>query len=266
MFAISSIILLIVVSFCHGISDRQCPPDTVDFATKVDKSTVVVYGKAMAKIMNEGSDSIFHVFFQVDCILKGPATLRQINITNAGRVEGKKYCQEFHVGRGYSIAFLEPISFNKTDHKTFIPADFVEMQDEGNSTAQLLARTCTLHRLVPRQSIASVLDVCPAVAIDPICRRSSPSTTVVTTTIIPAINTTKSFLLDMITNISNKSVIIPAAGVHSHPIHTPQQEIDAIRGKSAVNQVNVDEPNGAQAMTFNALLMIVAIYFCSYLF
>jgi hypothetical protein len=89
MLAISSIVLLIVVSLCHGKSttDRQCTPDTIDFTTKVEKSPVVVYGKPMAKIMNEGSDSIFHVFFQVDCILKGPATLRQINITNAGKIK-----------------------------------------------------------------------------------------------------------------------------------------------------------------------------------
>jgi hypothetical protein len=76
------------VSLCHGQpTDQQCAPDTVDFATKVDKSSVVVYGKAMAKIMDEGSSSIFHVFYQVDCVLKGPATLRQINITNAGKIE-----------------------------------------------------------------------------------------------------------------------------------------------------------------------------------
>ncbi len=88
MFAISSVFLLIIVSICHGQqTSRQCTPDTVDFATKVDKSSVVVYGKPMAKIMNEGSDSAFHVFFQVDCVLKGPATLRQINITNAGKMK-----------------------------------------------------------------------------------------------------------------------------------------------------------------------------------
>ncbi len=88
MFTISSVFLLIIVSLSHGQpTNRQCAPDTIDFATKVGKSSVVVYGKAMAKIMNEGSDSIFHVFFQVDCVLKGPATLRQINITNAGKIK-----------------------------------------------------------------------------------------------------------------------------------------------------------------------------------
>ena len=86
MLAIRSILLLLVVSLCSGRpgSDRECAQDVVDFATKVEKSSVVVYGKTMAKIMNNGSDSVFYVFFQVDCILKGPATLRQINILNAG--------------------------------------------------------------------------------------------------------------------------------------------------------------------------------------
>jgi hypothetical protein len=88
MFALTSTFLFIIVSLCHGAptDNRQCAPDTIDFATKIEKSSVVVYGKTMAKIMNQGSESLFHVFFQVDCILKGPATLRQINITNAGKM------------------------------------------------------------------------------------------------------------------------------------------------------------------------------------
>jgi len=264
MFAISSIFLLIVVSLCYGkpTTDRQCTPDTIDFATKVDKSSVVVYGKAMAKIMNEGSDSIFHVFFQVDCVLKGPATLRQINITNAGRAEGKQYCQEFPVGRGYSIAFLEPISSNKTNHKTFTPADFVEILDEGNSTTQLLARTCTLHRLVPRQSLASVAEVCPAVATDPVCHQIVNPTAIITTNL--RINTTNVTLSDLTTNISNTTLLISDDKGHlTHPIHTPEQEIDAIRGKSNINQVDVDKNNGAKSMTFSIFLMIMAIFFWS---
>jgi len=273
MFAISSVFLLIVVSLCHGIptSDRQCTPDTIDFATKIEKSSVVVYGKAMAKIMNEGSDSTFHVFFQVDCVLKGPATLRQINITNAGRAEGKQYCQEFSVGRGYSIAFLEPNSSNKTDHKTFTPADFAEILDEGNSTSELLARTCNLHRLVPRQSLASVTDVCPAVGIDPVCHEIISTTVIMTTNLV--INTTNIILPDantnMIlpdanTNIFNKTVLIPGDKSHiTHPIHTPQQEIDSIQSKSHIHQVDADHQNGANSMTFNILLMIMAIFFCS---
>lgn len=86
MLTVSSIFLLIVVSICSGqTTGRICPPDTVDFATKVEKSSVVVYGKPMAKMMNDGSDSIFRVSFQVDCIFKGPATLRQIDIIDAGK-------------------------------------------------------------------------------------------------------------------------------------------------------------------------------------
>lgn len=88
MFAHVSVFLCVIVSLSFGqllTPDRQCLPDTNDFATKVEKSSVVVYGKAMAKILNVGSESIFHIFYQVDCILKGPATLRQINITNAGK-------------------------------------------------------------------------------------------------------------------------------------------------------------------------------------
>lgn len=87
MFTRSCLILLAIISLCYGESDKKpCEPDTVDFATKVDKSSIVVYGKAMSKVLYEGSDSIFYVFYQVDCVLKGPATLRQINITNAGKI------------------------------------------------------------------------------------------------------------------------------------------------------------------------------------
>jgi hypothetical protein len=263
MFALPSILLLIVVSLCYGQPpNRQCPPDTVDFATKVDQSSVVVYGKVMAKIMYEGNDSVFHVFYQVDCVLKGPSTLRQINITYAGRVEGKHYCQEFPVGRGYSIAFLEPSAVNKTDHKTFTPADFVEILDEGNSTSQLLARTCNLHRIVPRQSLASVTEVCPAVSTDPICLQVANATAIIPTNFL--INSTNDILSDVKTNISNKTIhIIDEKGLLSKPIHTPQQEIDAIKAKSGTIQVDVDKQNGAQSITFNILLMIMAIFFCS---
>jgi len=255
MFAI--IFLFIIVSLCHGEpTHRQCALDTIDFATKVDKSSVVVYGKPMAKIMNEGSDSIFHVFFQVDCVLKGPATVRQINITNAGRVEGKQYCQEFSVGRGYAIAFLEPFSSNKTDHKTFTPADFVEILDEGNSTSQLLARTCNLHRLVPRQSLASVTEVCPPVGTHPICLEIANTTVI---TVANLINSTNVIILsDLTTNISNKTI-----DDNEHLVHPSQEQINSIRGKSGSIQVDVDKQNGAKSITFSILLMIMAIFFCS---
>ena len=83
----TSLLLLLVLGLCYERSSGNplCTPDNVDFGTKVEQSSIVVYGKTMAKMMNEESDSVFHVYFQVDCVLKGPATLRQINITNAGK-------------------------------------------------------------------------------------------------------------------------------------------------------------------------------------
>lgn len=89
MTTFSSIFLLLalaLISYDPSMANPLCTSDSVDFATKVNQSSIVVYGKTMAKMMNEESDSVFHVFFQVDCILKGPATLRQINITNAGKL------------------------------------------------------------------------------------------------------------------------------------------------------------------------------------
>lgn len=267
MFALSSVFLLVIVSVCcYGQStNRVCAPDTVDFATKVNKSSVVVYGKSMAKMMNEGSDSVFHVFFQVDCILKGPATLRQINITNAGRVEGKTYCQEYPVGRDYTIAFLEPIPSNETDYQTFIPADFVEVTDVKNSSAALLARTCNLNRIVPRQSVATVADVCPIVSTDPACvQTNNASIATVITTNVPA-NSSTVIVAGVPVNSSNETVVITKEEGHmSHPIHSAQQELEAIRSKSGAKQVDVDYRNNAQSVTFNLFLTIIAIFFCLY--
>ena len=52
-------------------------------------------------------------------------------------------------------------------------------------------------------------------------------------------------------------------GLLAQPIHTPQQEIEAIRSKSGVVSVDVDKPNGAQSITFSILLLITAIFFSS---
>ncbi|CAF0873203.1 unnamed protein product [Rotaria sordida] len=293
MFAIGNIIFLIIISLCHGIptTDRQCLPDTIDFNTKVEKSSIVVYGKVMAKMLDEESDSTFHVFFQVDCILKGPATLRQINITNAGHIEGKKYCQDFSVGRGYSIAFLEPISSNTTDYYTFIPADFVEILVEENSTNLLLARTCNLHQIVPRQSSALAMEVCPAVSTDPICHETVNVTITAMTIDSSLMNTTNDFLSDLTTddflsdlttndilsdlttnnllsdvttNLSNEIVstsneneLLPS------PIDSVEQEINAIRSKSNIHQIDVDQHNNAKSITYSTLFIIMAIIFCS---
>ena len=75
---------------------------------------------------------------------------------------------------------------------------------------------------------------------------------------------TKVISSDVQTNLSNKTIqVTNEKGILSQPIHTPQQEIDAIRGKSGTIQVDVDKHNGAQSITFSILLMIMAIYFCS---
>lgn len=89
MIAISTIFLLVVLSTCNGratfFDEYECPKDTIDFTTKVENSSFVVFGKSKGKTLAEGSDSVFHVNFQVDCIFKGPAIPSVINITQAGR-------------------------------------------------------------------------------------------------------------------------------------------------------------------------------------
>lgn len=95
MIAISTIFLLIVSSTCNGKSTfkKNCPEDNVDFATKVDNSSIIVYGKTIGKNLYGSDDTMFFVQFQVDCILKGPAVERQINITRAGKIEFYKIFQ-----------------------------------------------------------------------------------------------------------------------------------------------------------------------------
>ena len=181
-----------------------------------------------------------------------------------GRAEGKTYCQEFPVGRGYSIAFLEPNSMNKTDHKTFTPADFAEIHEHGNSTNELLAHTCNLHRIVPLQSLASVSDVCPAVGTDPICLQNTNTTTgtVLITNIL--LNATNRTVSDVASDLLNKTIIVTDPKEHlTHPIHSAEQEIEAIRSKSGSAQVDVDTHNNAKSITFSLFLMIMAIFFCS---
>jgi len=254
MFVVRSVfVLLAFLSICYGKTPRNCPVDTVDFATKVNQSSVVIYGKTMAKIMDETNDATYHIFFQVDCILKGAATARQINITQVGQREGKKFCQEFDVGRGYTIAFLEPLSLDETgNNKTYVPADFVEMPDLGNVTSELLARTCNLHRLVPLHSSATVAEVCPSVATDVECLFR---------------NTTKLIKTDSDfygNHHKNKSHTIKVHGEdrNTHPISTPQQEIDAIRAKSAsIQRIDADGRAAGNSISTNIFLVLMAIAF-----
>jgi hypothetical protein len=89
MNARGTIFLLFVLCICNGGTTfyENCANDTIDFATKVENSSFVVYGKSIGKTLDDGSDSTFHVQFQVFCILKGPVIERQINITQAGKIK-----------------------------------------------------------------------------------------------------------------------------------------------------------------------------------
>ena len=87
--AVGTFYLLCAFFVCQvqSTSNRTCWNDTVDFATKIERSSTVVYGKTIGKILDDNMDGTFRVMFQVDCIFKGPATARQINITRAGKSE-----------------------------------------------------------------------------------------------------------------------------------------------------------------------------------
>jgi hypothetical protein len=86
---IAIFLLLFVLSVCNGgiIFHDKCPHDTINFTTKVQNSSFVVLGKSMGKTLDPQSDTMFYVAFQVDCIFKGSAIPRHINITNAGKIE-----------------------------------------------------------------------------------------------------------------------------------------------------------------------------------
>lgn len=250
MIALSSVALLLFVTLSHGLTTtgRTCPTDNVDFKTKVQNSTIVVYGKSMAKTLNEGSDSVFHISFQVDCILKGPPTARQINITNTGRVPGRQYCQEFPVGRGYSVAFLEPVSTTENDPKTFTPTDFVEIVNEGKLIEDLLRSTCSLTQRVPLNSIATVAEICPSVSTAPECQTSTSGTVPETTTVV-ALTQPKD------TESSKNETKTNEESHLSKPVQSPEPELDAIRAKSGQTQVNVDQKSAANKLCWNLILL-----------
>ncbi|CAF2369905.1 unnamed protein product [Rotaria sp. Silwood2] len=176
MNAISTIFFLIVLSTCNGksILKRKCAEDTIDFATKVENSSIVVYGKAIEKVLEEESGSTFRVIFRVDCILKGPPIAKYINITRAGRAEGKIYCQNFPSALDQTVAFLELDS--SSDSKTFIPSDFAEIVFEDDSINEELVNTCNLQQSVPLDSSLSITDVCPSVSTGPQCIQTTIKT------------------------------------------------------------------------------------------
>jgi len=236
MIAISTIILLFVLFICNGRATfyEKCSNDTNNFATKVENSSFVVYGKPTAKTLDETNDSMFYVTFQVDCIFKGPAISRHINITHAGQVQGKKYCQDFPIGRGYTIAFLERNPLNASDTKTFIPADFVEMPFKTNVTNKLLANTCGLHQVLPLESLASITDVCPAVSTDHQC-------------IVNKIHH------ELTSNSSSLNPVVIPGGT--------QNGIEYIHSKSGIIQVEVDKKSGVNSINISILLILMAIVF-----
>jgi len=237
MIAISTLFLCIVLSVCNGkpIFKQTCPDDAIHFATKVENSSIVVYGKTTGKVLYPESDAMFFVLFQVDCVLKGPAIARHINITQAGQVKGKTYCQDFPFGRGYTIAFLERNPLNVNDSTIFIPSDFVEVPFEGNSTSELLTDTCNLHQLLPLNSSVSITDVCPNVSTGSQCVNTRIRTNELTST-----------------GSGLTPNVIPGGFQHG---------TDDIRSKSGTIQVDVDTKNGINSINISILLIVMAIFF-----
>ncbi len=78
------------------------------------------------------------------------------------------------------------------------------------------------------------------------------------------VNITHILLSNLTTNTSSPISLIPDDKDRlTQPIHTAQQEIDAIRSKSGATQVDVDKESGAKSITFSILLMIIAMFFSS---
>jgi hypothetical protein len=112
--------------------------------------------------------------------------------------------------------------------KTFIPADFVEMPFETNSTDELLANTCHLHQLVPLNTSAVLSDVCPTV--------STASQCIVTT-------------------------MKPHSELTSIGSGGSGNDFDHIRSKSGSISVDVDKNNGINSKNISILLILMAIFF-----
>ena len=150
-----------------------------------------------------------------------------INVIS-GYVEGKRYCQDFPVARGYAIAFLEryPLNINATN--VFIPADFVEVPYFGNATNELLMNTCGLQQMLPLNSSAMISDACPAVSTSPSC--------------IPIVSTTSA-----------------ADSYHTVISGGLQPDMENIRSKSGTIQVEVDTKNGVSPMKMNILLVFITM-------
>lgn len=146
----------------------------------------------------------------------------------SGYVQGKRFCQDFPVARGYAIAFLERNPFDINATNVFIPADFVEVPYLGNVTRELLEDTCGLHPILPFNSSAMISDACPAVSTNPSC--------------IPTVSTMS----------TADSIVIPGGS---------QVDIGVIRSKSGTTQIEVDIKNGVDGMYINLLLLFIPMFF-----
>ena len=87
----------------------------------------------------------------------------------SGQVENRSFCQDFPLGRGFSIAFLERMPSNINDTGNFIPSDFVDMTYQTNVTDKLLAETCNLSATLPNGYTPSMANMCPLVSTAPNC-------------------------------------------------------------------------------------------------
>jgi hypothetical protein len=146
-------------------------------------------------------------------------------------VEGKTYCQDFPLAH-HTIAFLErnPMDLNNTE--AFIPADFVEIPYANNVTNELLMNTCGLHRLLPLESPASMMSVCPAVSTGSQC-------------------------------IENIELTSMGSGLHSHVIPGGSHpQFDNIKSKSGANQIGADMKNGVDSINFSIILLLLMAMLC----
>ena len=103
---------------------------------------------------------------------------------------------------------------------------------------------------MPLQSIASVSEICPLIATDPVCQNGTGSTLVSSTETLTE-TTDASMQIEQTTS--------DGQGHLSKPIQTPQQEIDAIRAKSGNVQTYADTKSAGQALTLNIFLLSLVV-------
>ena len=144
------------------------------------------------------------------------------------------------MGHGHVIAFLEHYPMNATGMKSFIPADFVEMQYDSRTSSDLLAATCHLNQLAPLQSTST--DMCPAVSTAAHCAAMDKS----------------SISLHVAGSNSSGVTAILIPGEASG-------NIDIIRSKSGSFQIKDDRSEGLRSIRLDCLLIATALLtLCTY--